>query len=144
VILGARTPSAHLPSYRCSCKTFLWRRHAVDRSTVPWLLDSKVICSSRYLFRSAANCTWLPLGISKVPVLLHHPVLSGNGHTILESYCIASSFLEILKLFLYLYSVFFIALRIFIIYPGTLHLFPILCYVPFFCEGRMLVLCLQL
>ena len=41
------TPSAHLPNYHCFCKTFLWRKHAVDRSTVPWLLDGKVVCSSR-------------------------------------------------------------------------------------------------
>ena len=56
-------------------KTFLWRKHAVDRSTVPWLLNGEVVCSSRSLFRSAANCTWLPLRISKVPVFLCHPVL---------------------------------------------------------------------
>ena len=49
-------------------KTFLWRKHAVDRSTHPWLLNGEVVCSSRFLFRSAANCTWLPLRISKVPV----------------------------------------------------------------------------
>jgi len=30
--------------------------------------NPKIVCSSRSLFRSAANCTWLPLGISKVPV----------------------------------------------------------------------------
>jgi len=55
-------------------KTFLWRKHAVDRSTYPWLLNGEVVCSSRSLFRSAANCTWLPLSISKVPVFLFHPV----------------------------------------------------------------------
>jgi hypothetical protein len=64
------TTSAHLPNYHCFCKTFLWRKHAVDRSIDPWLLNGKVVCSSRSLFRSAANCTWLPLRISKVPVLL--------------------------------------------------------------------------
>jgi hypothetical protein len=32
------------------------------------LLNSEVVCSSRSLFRSTANCTWLPLRISKVPV----------------------------------------------------------------------------
>jgi hypothetical protein len=46
----------------------LWRQHAVDRSTDPWLLNGVVVCSSWSLFRSAANCTWLPLRISKVPV----------------------------------------------------------------------------
>ena len=49
-------------------KTFLWRKHAVARSTDPWLLNGEVVCSSRSLFRSAANCTWLPLRISKVPI----------------------------------------------------------------------------
>ena len=58
-----------------NCKTFLWRKHAVDRSTDPWLLNGEVVCSSRSLFRGAANCTWLPLRISKVPVFLCHPVL---------------------------------------------------------------------
>jgi hypothetical protein len=29
-----------------------------------------VVCSSRSLFRSSDNCTWLPLRISKVPVFL--------------------------------------------------------------------------
>jgi len=48
-------------------KTFLWRKHAVDRSTDPWLLKWRG-CSSRSLFRSAANCTWLPLRILEVPV----------------------------------------------------------------------------
>ena len=64
------TPSAHLPNYHCFCKTFLWRKHAVDRSTDPWLLNGEVVCSSRSLFRSAANCTWLPLRISEVLVFL--------------------------------------------------------------------------
>ena len=32
------TPSVHLPNYHCFCKTFFWRKHAVDRSTEPWLL----------------------------------------------------------------------------------------------------------
>ena len=49
-------------------KTFLWRKHAVDRCTDPWLLNGEAVCSSRFLFRSAAICTWLPLCISKVPV----------------------------------------------------------------------------
>jgi len=40
------TLSAHLPNYHCFCKTFLWRKHAVGRSTVPWLLDGKVVYSS--------------------------------------------------------------------------------------------------
>jgi hypothetical protein len=47
-----------------TCKTFLWRQHPVDRSIDPWLLNGEV-CSSRSLFHSAANCTWLPLRISK-------------------------------------------------------------------------------
>ena len=55
-------------------KTFLWRKHAVDHSADPWLLNGEVVCSSRSLFRSAANCTWLPLCISKGPVFLCHPV----------------------------------------------------------------------
>ena len=71
---NAVTPSAHLPNYLCLCKTFLCRKHAVDRSTVSWLLDGKVVCSSTFLFCSAANCARLPLPISKVPVLLCHPV----------------------------------------------------------------------
>jgi hypothetical protein len=37
-------------------------------------LNGEVVCSSRSLFRSAANCTWLPLHISKVPVFLCHPI----------------------------------------------------------------------
>jgi hypothetical protein len=49
-------------------KHFLWRQHAVDRSTDPWLLNVEVVCSSRSLFRIAANCTWLPPRISKVPL----------------------------------------------------------------------------
>jgi len=49
-------------------KTFLWWKHAFDRSTDLWLLNGEVVCSSRSLFRNAANCTWLPLRISKVPV----------------------------------------------------------------------------
>jgi hypothetical protein len=32
--------------------------------------QSMIVCSSRSLFRSAANCTWLPLCISKVPVFV--------------------------------------------------------------------------
>ena len=56
------------------CKTFLWLKHAVDLSTDPWLLNGEVVCSSRSLFRSAANCTWLPLRISEVLVLLCHTV----------------------------------------------------------------------
>ena len=32
------------------------------------LLNGELVCSPRSLFRSAANCTWLPLRISKVPV----------------------------------------------------------------------------
>ena len=75
MILVAGTPSAQLPNYHCFCKPFLWRNHAVDRSTVPWLLDGKVVCSLRSLFHSAANCTWLPLRISKVPVFLCHSVI---------------------------------------------------------------------
>jgi hypothetical protein len=51
-------------------KTFLWRQHAVDRSTDPWLLNGEVVCGSRSLFRSAANCTWLPQRISKVSFFL--------------------------------------------------------------------------
>ena len=43
--------------------------HAVNRSIVPKLLDGKVVCSSKSLTRSVANCTWLQLRISKVPVL---------------------------------------------------------------------------
>jgi hypothetical protein len=50
-----------------TCKTFLWRQHAVDRSTDPCLLNGEV-CILRSLFRSAANCTWLLLRISKVSV----------------------------------------------------------------------------
>jgi hypothetical protein len=65
-----------LPNYHCFCKTFLWWKHAVDRSTDPWLLNGKVVFSSRSLFHSAANCTWLPLGISKVPVFLCHLVFA--------------------------------------------------------------------
>jgi hypothetical protein len=57
-----------------TCKTFLWRQHAVHRSTDPWLPNGEVVCSSRFLFRSAANCTWLPLRISKVPVFFGHSV----------------------------------------------------------------------
>ena len=56
-------------------KTFLWRKHAVDHSTDPWLLNGEVVYSSRSLFCSAAKCTWLPLRISKVPVFLYHLVL---------------------------------------------------------------------
>jgi hypothetical protein len=37
--------------------------------------QSLKITSSRSLFRSAANCTCLPLRISKVPVFLCHPVV---------------------------------------------------------------------
>jgi len=36
--------------------------------------NGEVVCSPRSLFRSAANCTWQPLCISKVPVFLCHPV----------------------------------------------------------------------
>jgi hypothetical protein len=50
------------------CKSFLWPQHAVDRSTDPWLLNGEVVCNSRSLFCSAANCTLLPVRISKVPV----------------------------------------------------------------------------
>ena len=28
----------NLPKYHCFCKTFLWRKHALDRSTDPWVL----------------------------------------------------------------------------------------------------------
>jgi hypothetical protein len=51
-----------------TCKIFLWRQHAVDRSTDSWLPNGEVVCNSRFLFRSAANCTLLPLRISKVPI----------------------------------------------------------------------------
>jgi hypothetical protein len=54
-------------------KTYLWRQHAVDRSTDPWLLNGEVVCSSRYLFHSAANCTWLPRRISKVTIFCESP-----------------------------------------------------------------------
>jgi len=36
--------------------------------------NPKIVCSSRSLFRNAANFTWLPLCISKVPIFLCHPV----------------------------------------------------------------------
>ena len=68
------TKKRELLNYHCFCKTFLWRKHAVDRSADPWLLNGEVVCSSRSLFRSAANCTGLPLRISKVPVFLCYPV----------------------------------------------------------------------
>jgi hypothetical protein len=71
-----------------TCKTFLRRQHAVDHSTYPWLLNGEVVCSSRSLFRSAANCTWLPLRISKFTVFLFHVVLgclSSICHLVLVS-----------------------------------------------------------
>jgi hypothetical protein len=52
--------------------TFLWLKYAVDLSNDPWLLNGEVVCSSRFLFLIAANCTWLPLSISKVPIFLCH------------------------------------------------------------------------
>ena len=73
-VIQGDTKKRELLNYHCFCKTFLWRKHAVDHSTDPWLLNGEVVCSSRSLFRSAANCTWLPLRISKVPVFLCHPV----------------------------------------------------------------------
>jgi hypothetical protein len=57
-------------------KNFIDRNWTITtcRSTDPWLLNGEVVCRSRSLFRSAANCTWLSLSISKVPVSLCHPV----------------------------------------------------------------------
>jgi hypothetical protein len=65
-----------LPPHRKNSWVRYWWQHAVDRSTDPWLLNGEVVCTSRSLFRSAANFTWLPLRISKVPVFLCHLVFT--------------------------------------------------------------------
>ena len=53
------------------------KKNFIDRNwTITTCLLREVVCSSRSLFRSAANCTWLPLRISEVPVFfLCHLVL---------------------------------------------------------------------
>ena len=55
-----------------------WRnptKNCIDRNwTIKTCLLREVVCSSRSQFRSAANCTGLPLRISEVPVFLCHLV----------------------------------------------------------------------
>jgi hypothetical protein len=65
--------------------TNVCRQHSVDRSTDPWLLNAEVVCSSRFLFRSAANCTWLPVRISKLPVFVCHLVYNLQSHRTLTN-----------------------------------------------------------
>jgi hypothetical protein len=61
-----------------TCSRYLCnKQHISNHQTVvfdSWLIRLNVVCSSRSLLRSAANCARLPLRISKVPVLLCHPV----------------------------------------------------------------------